>query len=595
MSAPQAEADTVWQLLDRRVVETPDAVAFQREVGEGRWELLTWREFHGRVIRLRRGLSAAGLSRGDRLALIAPVSIEWELLHHAALSMGVIVVGLDAHDLPQRIAGMARTASVVAFATTDMRILESLDEDQRGEVRLLLALCGQKGGIEPAFGKHVLSWAELDVLADASEAMPEGPGREDVATIIFTSGTTGEPKGIPYTHAQLCMAITAIADAFSFVGCDGRLLCWLPLSNLFQRMVNLSGLRQGAGTYLLGEPRRVMAVVAAVSPDIFVGVPRFYEKLYDGICASIAARPALQRKAIELAWRIGRRVSQYRLARHPVPVWLALAHQIADRVVLSRLRGTMGSRLRCMVTGSAPTPRYLLEEFHALGWLLLEAYGMSENVMPMAMNRIDDFRFGTVGRALPGNLLVVDEGGNIKVKGPGLFGGYLGDGEALPVDADGFYTTWDLGETDSDGYLRLTGRSGDLIKTSVGRRIAPAPIEAQLRRIPGVDDAVLIGNGEKYAVAICCCENFVPNEAALAAFQRSIDQYLADITEQDRPRGVGVILKKFSIELNEVTPNLKIRRKVIFSRYKTLIDQVYQAVDSMSREEQGCVVIIENS
>ena len=591
MSDPQAAADTVWQLLDQRVAATPDAVAFQREIGDGRWEPATWQAFYARVIRLRRGLYAAGLRQGDRLALLAPVSIEWELLHHAALSIGVVVVGLDAHDLPQRIANMAQQAGVVAFATADMRVLASLDEAQWSQVRVLLALHDSKTAAELPTDKRSLTWAELDALADTSAAIPERPGPDDVATIIFTSGTTGAPKGIAYTHAQVCMAVAAVADAFSFVGHDGRLLCWLPLSNLFQRMVNLAGLRQGAATYLLGDPRRVMSAVAAVSPDIFVGVPRFYEKLYDGIRASIAARPALQRRAIALAWHIGRRVSQYRLDKRPVPAWLALAHRAADCVVLSRLRGVMGSRLHCMVTGSAPTPRYLLDEFHALGWLLLEAYGMSENVMPMAMNRIDDFRFGTVGRPLPGNQVVVGEGGDIKVKGLGLFGGYLGESGPLPVDADGFYATWDLGETDADGYLRLTGRSADLIKTSVGRRIAPAPIEAHLRRLPMIDDAVLFGNGEKYVVALCSCDNFVPNEISLAETKKLLSHHLSEVSDQDKPRGIGLILRKFSIESDEITPNLKIRRAVIISRYEALIDRIYQAVDSMPPQEQVCIVV----
>ena len=306
---------------------------------------------------------------------------------------------------------------------------------------------------------------------------------------------------------------------------------------------------------------------------------------------SIAARPALQRLAIELAWRIGRRVSRYQLDKRALPAWLAIAHHAADRVLLSRLRGVMGGRLRCMVTGSAPTPRYLLEEFHALGWLLLEAYGMSENVMPMAMNRIDDFRFGTVGRPLPGNQFVVGEGGDIKVKGLGLFGGYLGESVPLPVDADGFYATWDLGETDIDGYVRLTGRSADLIKTSVGRRIAPAPIEAHLRRVPMIDDAVLVGNGKKYVVALCSCGSFVPNEISLAETKALLSHHLSEVGDQDKPRGIGLILRKFSIESDEITPNLKIRRAVIISRYQTLIDRIYQAVDSMPPQEPVCIVV----
>ncbi len=593
MNDPQTAADTVWQLLEQRVAASPDAMAFQREIGDGRWEPVTWQTFHDRVIRLRRGFYAAGLRKGDRLALIAPVSIEWELLHHAALSMGVVVVGLDAHDLPQRIADMARQASVVAFATTDARVLAQLDEAQWRQVRMLLALQDSAVAAELLPGKRFITWSELDALADPVASPAETPGPDDVATIIFTSGTTGAPKGIAYTHAQVCMAVAAIADAFSFVGHDGRLLCWLPLSNLFQRMVNLAGLCRGAGTYLLSDPRRVMTAVATVSPDIFVGVPRFYEKLYDGIRGSIAARPALQQRAIELAWRIGRRVSRYRLDKRPLPAWLAVAHHAADRVVLSKLRGVMGSRLRCMVTGSAPTPRYLLKEFHALGWLLLEAYGMSENVMPIAMNRLDDFRFGTVGRPLPGNQVAVAESGDIKVKGPGLFRGYLGDADPMRLDADGFYATWDLGTIDGDGYLSLTGRTGDLIKTSVGRRIAPAPIEAHLRRLAGVDDVLLIGNGEKYLVALFSCENMAPDEYSLEVFKNLLNHHLSDINQQERPRGIGLIMRKFSVESEEMTPNLKLRRNAVVTRHQNLIRRLYQAVDANPSQTQGCIVVVD--
>lgn len=592
MSGASSAPATVWQLLASRAAATPEAVAYQQEVGVGRWQPMSWQTFEAHVIQLRRGLYAAGLRKGDRMALIAPVSIEWELLHHAALSLGVVVVGLDAHDLPQRIASMARQAGVVAYATCEPKALATLEAADWSQVRLLLTLGDSTEEKAWPAGPRRMSRAELEDMASSVDVVPQWPAGGDEATIIYTSGTTGAPKGIVYRHEQICLAVAAIADAFHFVGHDSRLLCWLPLSNLFQRMVNLAGVRQGVGTYLLGDPRRVMEVVAAVSPDIFVGVPRFYEKLYQGMRDSIAARPALQRHLIEWAWGIGRRVSQCRLLGRPIPAGLALMHRLAELGVLSRIRRVMGRRLRCMVTGSAATPRYLLEEFHALGWLLLEAYGMSENVLPMAMNRMDGFRFGSVGRPLPGNEVEIGPDGVLKVRGPGLFSGYLHDEHALVLDEQGFYATWDLGEWDRDGFLYLTGRAGDLIKTSVGRRIAPAAVESGLRRVPGVEDALLIGNGRKYVVALCSCPGWVPGEASIAAFKQAVREHLADINAQDRPRGVALLPQKFSIESGELTPNLKLRRSFVCSQYALLIDQLYQVIDSASGTDAADMVIL---
>ena len=394
--------NTVAALLAARAAATPQAPAFQVETTPGHWEPINWQDFAGRALRLAGALQAAGLRKGDRLAIIAPVSLEWELLHHAALSCGVVVVGLDAHDLPERIAATANKADIVAFAATGPHLVAQLGGERLAACRLLLQL-GASG--EAPAGPGWMNWAGFEALGSAASAgpAPEAPAGGDTATIIFTSGTTGEPKGIAYSHAQVCLAIDAIGAAYGFVGPGSRLLCWLPLSNLFQRMVNLAGMRNGAATYLLSDPRRVMDVVATVSPDIFVGVPRFYEKLYEGIRNKIAALPPLRRRLAEWAWEIGRRTSRDRLAGRKVTPRLAAAHLVAERLVLKRVRGVMGDRLRCMVTGSAPTPLHLQEEFHALGWLVLEAYGMSENVVPMAMNRIDAYCLGTVGRPLAGN------------------------------------------------------------------------------------------------------------------------------------------------------------------------------------------------
>lgn len=587
----QGALNTVAARLARRVAASPDAVAFQYEGAPGEWVPVTWADFGQRVENLRRGLVVAGLRAGDRLALIAPVGLEWELLHHAALALGVVVVGLDAHDLPERIAGMVELADITAFATASPKVLAQLPAARWARCRLALQLGEQAETWHP--DAAVLAWADLVAMGRHSDMSAfDGPAPDDMATVIFTSGTTGAPKGIAYQHSQLCLAIDAIADAFPFVGPGSRLLCWLPLSNLFQRIVNLAGLERGASSYLLGDPRRVMAVVGGVAPDVFIGVPRFYEKLYEGVRERIGALPFLQRRAVEWAWQVGRRVSPYRQKRQRLPLAINWAWNLAGRFVLRRLRAVMGHRLQCMVTGSAPTPVGLLEEFHALGWLVLEAYGLSENVLPMAINRVDDFRFGTVGRPVPGNRIVIAEDGAIRAQGPGLFQGYLGEGDRSPFAPDGFYTTGDLGEVSEDGYLKITGRTGDFIKTSTGRRIAPAGVEARLRQVSGIDQAVLIGTGRKYVIAICTT-SFSPITAQdRQRLAGELSSMANRLDPHERPLGALLLDRPFSMELGEITPNLKLKRLAIEHKHQSAISELYGRIDSLPVAMAGTPVVM---
>ena len=578
MNGATLPQETVPGLLAQRAAASPSAVAFQQEAGPGHWEPVTWADFAQRVEHLRRGLAAAGLSHGDRLALIAPVSLEWELLHHAALALGVVVVGLDAHDLPERVADMVEQADVTAIATDSPQILSRLGGERWARIHLIVQLGSPAGAWPPETAPTLLAALEAAGTTAPSADRP-APAPGDMATIIFTSGTTGAPKGMAYKHTQLCLAIDAICDAFPFVGPGSRLICWLPLSNLLQRIVNLAGMRRGAASYLLGDPRRVMEVVGGVAPDVFIGVPRFYEKLYDGIRDRIGSQRGWRRRLVEWAWQTGRRSSRYRQTRQPMPTGLRLAWAAADRLVLRRVRAVMGDRLRCMVTGSAPTPKHLLEEFHALGWLVLEAYGLSENVLPMAMNRVDDFRFGTVGRPLEGNEIVVIDGEAIKVRGPGLSGGHLVDEDLPPFDADGFFLTGDLGKLDDDGFLRVTGRSGDMIKTSTGRRVAPASAEAQLRSVPGIDHALLVGNGRKCLVALCSCTQTGFDDGARTSLAAALRQQVQRISEHERPLGIALIERPFCIKLGELTTNLKLRRSAIQALHDDLIRTLYARID----------------
>ena len=583
---------TVWQLLATRAADAPQATVFQSEAPGGGWQALCWADFTAKVALLRRGLAGAGLVRGDRLALIAPVSLEWELIHHAALSMGVALVGLDAHDLPSRIADMATQAGVSAFAAIDPKVFSGLGPASLAASRLIIML-----GAEQAVWPQACRNLSIDGLArlGSSHPEPEAAQAQDVATVIFTSGTTGAPKGMAYTHAQVCLALIAIGDAFSDVGVGGRLLCWLPLSNLFQRMVNLAGLRNGATTYLLGDPRRVMDGIAQVEPDVLVGVPRFFEKLHEGILVRVQALPTAQRLVARWAWNIGRRASQYRQAGTPMPWLLRGLHGLADRLVLRQIRAVMGSRLQCMVTGSAPMPKALLQDFDALGWLVLEAYGLSENVLPMAMNRADAHRFGSVGKPLPGNDIAIGSDGLIRVKGPGVFDGYLGHAPGSALDPQGYYSTGDLGTQDSDGYLFLTGRLGDLIKTSTGRRVAPAGAEASLRSVAGVEQAMLLGNGRRVLVALCACAPGALAAATKPVLTANLASVLGGLNPNERPAALLLLGQPLSIDCGELTPNLKLRRAEIERRYATQIDRLYQQLDTQAAAGQVLMVEVDTA
>ena len=583
---------TLAGLIGRRAAETPDGIAFQRLSESDRWEPINWQAFEHQVQIVRRGLMRAGLRRGDRLALIAPVSLEWELLHHAALAIGAVVVGLDAHDLPLRLADMVEQADVGAFVIAQARPLEMVGAERLASARFVLQL----GPVaEPlSTGCRRLTWDELVDLGAKVDMQAEtaAPGPEDMATIIFTSGTTGSPKGIPYSHGQICLAVTAICEAFAFVDSSSRLLCWLPLSNLLQRIVNLAAVRQGAATYLLSDPRRVMDVVGKVAPDVFIGVPRFYEKLYDGLRANIEAQSPLRRRLAQSAWALGRRMSGYRLQQRTPPLALRLAHAAAERFVLRRVRSIMGQRLRVMVTGSAPTPRHLLEEFNAMGWLVLEAYGLSENVVPMAMNRPNDYRLGTVGRPMEANEIVIADDGAIKVRGAGVFHGYLGGSDRNSFDREGFYYTGDFGHFDADGYLQLTGRTGDIIKTSTGRRVAPAGVEAELRRVPGIDQVVLVGARRKCLVALCTTTQSPVHADHRAQLVAALERQVKQLSEHERPCGIALLDRAFSIEHGDLTPNLKIRRSAIEDLYSPVIENLYALIDRRRPDGAGDLIVV---
>lgn len=566
---------TVVEILRRQAEAHPGKAACHYRDAQGRWAAVSWRRHWGDIVRAAGRLRAAGVGRGDRLAIMAPSCREWQVAEMAGLLLGAVIVGVDAHATPQQIGHVLLHSGASAVVCDGDDALGRIPAEALmtvGGYFDLRKLCAGRGiaeeGPDPSF------------LA--------APDPDDPATIIYTSGTTGAPKGIGYSHRQLMAACDAIVEAYPGLGPTDSTVCWLPMSCLLQRMMNLVTMRLGAELYFAEDPREIVEVAREAQPTVLVGVPRFFERFEEGVRDRVAAGPGWMRRLFAAALAAGdERARRLRQGR-PVGWRLAIRHALLDRLVLRGVRRALGGRIRFMISGSAPMPVWLLEFYAACGLPVLEAYGVSENTVPVAANRPGEPRFGSVGRPLSANRVRLSPEGEVLVQGPGLFRGYHGipDGESA-FTPDGFYRTGDMGRFDEDGFLHLTGRKADLIKTSTGRRISPARVEAVYRRSRWVDQVVVFGHGrERIAALVVPRFQAIEADAMFAGLSRcelAASPLLREAIRQDF-QGLGAELpaheriadfvlldRPLSMEAGELTATLKVRRERIAENHAALI------------------------
>lgn len=576
---------TVPAMLQARAEASSDAAALWSLHLSAGWQPMTWREFRDRVAAVAVALRARGLGPGDRVGILAPSCARWDIVQLAAMAAGGVVVGLDPHDTGERLTQIAEQCGLAAVIAQDEALLGRLAPAVRDRLRLAITLT-------PPTAPGLVAF---DALAEGAGTAAGGDwnlARADAAAlIVFTSGTTGEPKGITYTHGQVSGAVASILQAFPDIEAGSRLACWLPLANLFQRVINLCAIGRGAQTFYVEDPRQIMQHVGTIAPHLFIGVPRFYEKLYAGIADAIDARPPWQRGLAKWALRAGDRKARAERGGTPTSMLDRLAALAADRLVLRRLRGVMGGNLRCLISGSAPMPPWLLERFHALGLLVLEAYGLSESIVPVAANRPQRYRFGSVGVPMAGVEVKLAPDGELLLRGPGVFGGYLGEADgSTPIDAAGFLASGDYAGIDSDGFVTLLGRKSELFKTSTGRRIAPAVIESHLRQIPYVEHAVVFGANRPFLAAVLAvsdaalCNRLGGRVAAddvaatAAAVRADVADAVRDLPAYQRPAGVLLTTRAFSVAEGHITPNLKVRRRQVAACFDCQLDDLFEAI-----------------
>ncbi len=579
---PRSVAD----LLRARARTTPDAIALKElKPGYG-WIVWTWEAYWSAVCATAQRMQSLGIKPGSRVALLGSNCAQWDICQFASFLAGGMVVGLDTLETPERLAAVCTQLEITHLVS-----------DHREQAVTLEGMLGAERLLHLGFAATVVETRDDDQALQ----LPTGPTRHedwdligptlpnptDAAIVIFTSGSSGAPRPIAYTHEQVLSAVEAILLTFDDLCEESRLACWLPLSGLFQRVLNFSAIGAGAMTHYVADPRKVIDYLPDIQPTIFVAVPRFLEKLMQGIEDQLNTRPQWAQLLFHIAIAKGDVVTRAARSGQPAPIVTRLAHSILDRLVLARARKVLGQRLHYVVSGSAPMPEWLLERFHAMGILILEAYGLSENIIPVCTNVKQRFRFGTVGQPLRQSQFKVAADGEILVNGPGVFHGYWKAREkaTAQLDDQGFLHTGDICELDADGFVKIIGRKNDVFKTSTGRRVAPALVENALKQVPGVEHAVLFGAGQPELTALLVMEagasdgqtatipwrtwstsGWLPNDAA-ESLQKALSRVLAPLPAHLRPAFVVVTERPFSVQTGELTTNLKMRRTAVHALY----------------------------
>ena len=558
---------------------------------------ITFDEVYEPVRAAAAGLQALGLTRGERVAILSENCLEWALADFACLCTGIL-------DVP--IYGTL-TAPQVAYILENSRAQLVFVSDGEQAEKALTA-CRQIGRdlrvvmFDPTDlpKEEVLVWRDFlehgrNVAADgdqrfratALEAKPE-----DVATILYTSGTTGKPKGVVLTHNNLLSNVLAVQRVVPFVS-DDTSLVFLPLSHVLQRMVSYVHFSDGVTQAFAHSMETVSEDLRIVRPNIAVSVPRLYEKVFNAVMGV----QGFKKKLVQWARRVGQAWADQKLAGREPSGFLRLVYAIADALVFRKIRSAMGGRIRYFVSGGAPLSVEINRFFFSAGIQIYEGYGLTETSPVTNLNTPEHLRIGTVGRPVPGTEIRIGDSGEILIRGPQVMKGYYERPEATAeaIDAEGWFYTGDVGEIDEDGFLRITDRIKDIIVTAGGKNVAPQPIENLLKGDDFIEQAVMLGDRESFCVLLVV-PSFpnleawarrsginAPDRKALLASKQVQDHMearvmdcLEDLARYERPKKIGLIVAPFTVEDGTLTPTQKVKRREVEAQYRKLIDAFYQ-------------------
>jgi long-chain acyl-CoA synthetase len=565
------------QMVDRTIANLwRDAVAaghpdpaYLHQV-DGEWVDVTWAEAARAVDELANGLLALGVERGDAFALLARTNLEWALFDFALALVGAVGAPIYASSSPRDVRYVLEHSEAVGVLVED--------DDQRAKV----------AGADVT---HIISFGELDALRERGRGhaashpgelneRADSIGEDDLFTFIYTSGTTGPPKACMIRHRNY-YAMVQKGDEVE----GGRLtepgdvmLLYLPLAHNYGRLLHLSAAYVGYTIAFLPDPLLAAAELPRVRPHLFPSVPRVYEKIHTAVVAKFEETRGVQKALIDWALRVGYRVSRLRQAKQPVPRGLLVQHRVADRLVYRKVKARLGGRLRYANAGGAPLSRDIAEFFHAIDILILEGYGLSEVTTAATVNRRDDFKFGTVGKALPGVELRIAGDGEILIRSNTVFAGYYHDEAATNdvLDEEGFVHTGDIGHLDDDGFLVITDRKKDIIVTAGGKNVAPQNLENELKAHRVISQAIVVGDRRPYIAALVTIDPEFDGADPQAEVRKAVDAVNDGRSRFEQIKRFAILPRDFALEHDEVTPTLKLRRKVILENFAREAEALYE-------------------
>jgi long-chain acyl-CoA synthetase len=597
VSAPDEPA-TLVDVFTRiaRDHKRPDTLNYKRD---GHWVSISSDELLARAKRIAAGLHAIGVQHGDRVALLSESRVEWTLSDAGAIFAGAIDVPIYATLTPPQVRYILNdSGACVLFLPNREKFIEL--KDALGE-------CPQI--------KHIIFFEADDVTDEGlTLAQLEEKGREleqrdgryidrlvvetkpnDLATIIYTSGTTGEPKGVMLTHSNLVSNLIDSSGHHDF-GKHDRALSVLPLSHVFERQAMYMYLHKGMAVYFAESLQTIGPNLREVSPTVLVGVPRIFEKIYQRIRETAAERGKVSVALLAWSISVARAYAKFVLDHKPVPATLKVKHSIASKLVFSKWRRAFGGKMRLLVSGGAALSEDLAYIYVGAGIPIVQGYGLTETSPVITTSSIDDIRPGTVGKAIPNVEIRIAEDGEIEVRGPNVMQGYYNKPEETRAvfTSDGWFKTGDVGALDKDGFLCITDRKKELFKTSGGKYIAPQPIEQAIKGSRFVNQVVLIGAERKFPAALIVpvweqlesyCKlkgieaktrgELCRHPRIIDLIQRQIDALTPNLAKYERIKKIALLENEFTIEGGELTPTLKVKRRVIDEKYRDVIEGLY--------------------
>lgn len=594
------DGKTLAEVYFRRVEISGEATAHLIKK-DGQYRPLTWNTIHEKILGIFENYQRLGIVPGDRVCILSNTRSEWNISDLANLASGVITVPIYQSNTVEDIVYLLEHSSPkLVFAEDDAQVTKLQLAFDKVNKSVPIVTFDAKEVVRE--GLSLVSFEQFTRYSGNQSAYQDlrkaavGLSPDSPASIVYTSGTTGRPKGVVLTHSNFAAECRAILDVFD-LSSEDRVLSFLPNAHILGRIESLMGLFSGWEMAYAENLNSISQNLAEVRPTLLISVPRIYEKVFSKIQADVASAPPLKQKLFNWSVAIGRKVARMRSEQFPIPVSLLAKYQIADRLVFSKVRAKMGGRIRMTVSGGAPLSAELCEFFHACGVKILEGYGLTETTAAVAANFPNDYRFGTVGKPLGDSEFKIAPDGEILVRGSVVFKEYYRDPAATKTafSEDGWFLSGDIGEISDRGFVKITDRKKELIVTSAGKNVAPQKIENLLKSQRFISQVIVCGDKQKFLGALITLnqddilnwakisgisfsnfEELIKKEPVIKLIADKVKVVNSQLASFETIKTFRLIPAEFTTETGELTPSLKLKRKVILSKYQEYVDELFK-------------------